>query len=158
VGDLNDLWQYSPITGQWTWISGGTGDNVSGIYGAEDATSAGNLPGSRQGGSSWIDSAGNLWLFGGYGYDSTGGKGDLNDLWEYSPSTGEWTWVNGGEGDNAYGAYGTLGTAAAANVPGGRQGASSWIDSSGDLWLFGGVGYGPTGSGYLSDLWHFVVP
>ncbi len=37
--------------------------------------------------SSWIDSSGNLWLFGGYGYDSTGTVGKLNDLWQYSPTT-----------------------------------------------------------------------
>ena len=38
--------------------------------------------------STWIDSSGNLWLFGGYGYDSTGQLGYLNDLWQYDPSTG----------------------------------------------------------------------
>jgi hypothetical protein len=33
--------------------------------------------------SSWIDSSGNLWLFGGYGYDSTGALGYLNDMWHW---------------------------------------------------------------------------
>jgi hypothetical protein len=41
--------------------------------------------------------------------------------------------------DNASGVYGTQGTAAASNVPGARYSASSWIDSSGNLWLFGGL-------------------
>lgn len=44
----------------------------------------------------WTDSGGNLWLFGGIGYDLTAGsRGDepLNDLWKYS--NGQWTW----EGD-----------------------------------------------------------
>jgi hypothetical protein len=72
--------------------------------------SAGNVPGARYSANSWIDSSGNLWLFGGYGYDSTGAVGRLNDLWRYSPSTGLWTWVSGGNGDNATGVYGTLGT------------------------------------------------
>ena len=34
-------------------------------------------------------------LFGGGGYDSAGVDGGLNDLWEFSPSTGMWTWFNG---------------------------------------------------------------
>ena len=40
-------------------------------------------PGSRSGSISWIDSNGNLWFFGGLGYDSAGNLGDLNDLWQY---------------------------------------------------------------------------
>ncbi|MGO9593674.1 MAG: kelch repeat-containing protein [Steroidobacteraceae bacterium] len=155
AGYLNDLWQYSPSTGQWTWVSGGNGDNVSGVYGTQGTASAGNLPGARYSASTWIDSSGNLWLFGGYGYDSTGGAGYLNDLWRYSPSTGQWTWVSGGNADNAAGVYGTQGTASAGNLPGARYSASPWIDSSGNLWLFGGIGYGSTGVGNLNDLWRY---
>ena len=87
-----------------------------------------------------------------------GDLGDLNDLWQYSPSTGQWTWVSGGNAANASGAYGTQGTASAGSVPGARQAANSWIDSSGNLWLFGGAGYGSTGNGYLNDLWQFIPP
>jgi len=37
---------------------------------------------------------GNLWLFGGSGYISSGPSGGLlNDLWEYS--NGQWTWMSG---------------------------------------------------------------
>jgi N-acetylneuraminic acid mutarotase len=156
VGRLNDLWQYSPSSGLWTWVSGGDGENTSGVYGTQGYDSAGNLPGARYSASSWIDSAGNLWLFGGVGYDSTGAIGNLNDLWRYSPSTGQWTWVSGGNVDNAAGVYGTQGSASASNAPGARQAASSWIDSSGNLWLFGGYGYDSTGgAGYLNDLWQY---
>jgi N-acetylneuraminic acid mutarotase len=156
TGYLNDLWQYSPSTGQWIWVSGGSGDNASGVYGTQGTAAAGNVPGARQAASSWTDSTGNLWLFGGYGYNSTGGLGTLNDLWRFSPSSGQWTWVSGGSGDNASGVYGTQGTAATGNVPGARYDASSWIDSSGNLWLFGGVGYDSSGAvGNLNDLWRF---
>lgn len=34
---------------------------------------------------SWTDASGNLWLFGGDDYDSTGAQGNPNDLWEYQP-------------------------------------------------------------------------
>jgi N-acetylneuraminic acid mutarotase len=156
TGDLNDLWQYNPSTNEWTWVSGGNADNAAGVYGAQGTAAAGNAPGARYSASSWIDSAGNLWLFGGVGYGSTGAAGDLNDLWRYSPSTNEWTWVSGGNANNAAGVYGTQGTGAAGNVPGSRYSASSWIDSTGNLWLFGGYGYDSTGTvGKLNDLWQY---
>jgi len=158
LGYLNDLWQYSPSTGLWTWLSGGNGNNASGIYGTLATAAAGNVLGARQAASSWIDSSGDLWVFGGVGYDSTGDAGNLNDLWQYSPSTKEWTWISGGNAANATGAYGIQGTASGGSVLGGRYSASSWIDSTGNLWLFGGAGYGATGNGYLNDLWQFVRP
>jgi hypothetical protein len=52
------------------------------------------------------------------------------------------------------GIYGTFGTAATTNTPGGRESAIGWTDSSGNFWLFGGVGYDSTGAaGYINDLW-----
>jgi N-acetylneuraminic acid mutarotase len=156
VGNLNDLWRYSPSTGLWTWVSGGNTDNASGVYGAQDTAAATNVPGARYSATSWIDASGNLWLYGGYGYGAAGTLGALNDLWKYSPTSGQWTWVDGGNANNASGVYGTQGTAAAGNLPGARYSASSWIDSSGNLWLFGGYGYDSNGSvGRLSDLWKY---
>jgi N-acetylneuraminic acid mutarotase len=156
-GDLNDLWKFSPSSGQWTWVSGANAINNNGVYGTQGIASTSNMPGGRWLSKSWTDSAGNLWLFGGGGYGATGGSGELNDLWEFSPSTGEWTWISGANSINNIGVYGTLGTGSASNVPGGRQQANSWIDSSGNLWLSGGAGYGASGgSGELNDLWEFT--
>ena len=109
---------------------------------------------------SWTDSSGNLWLFGGSGYDTNGTTGTLNDLWEYDPATNDWTWMGGsdtiGANGGRPGVYGTLGTAAPGNIPGGRSGAVSWIDSSGNFWLFGGSGYDIYGNlTGLNDLWKF---
>jgi N-acetylneuraminic acid mutarotase len=156
LGSLNDLWRYSPSSGQWTWIGGGVGENASGVYGTQGTATASNVPGARYSANTWVDAAGNLWLFGGYGYDAAGVLGSLNDLWRYSPSSGQWTWIGGGMGENAGGLYGTQGTAAAGDIPGARYAADSWIDTSGNLWLFGGFGYGSTGAvGYLNDLWRY---
>ncbi|MGB9404414.1 MAG: kelch repeat-containing protein [Candidatus Acidiferrales bacterium] len=149
---LNDLWCYDTSGPSWTEISPGT--SQIGIYGTKGSASAGNIPGGRWGATARLDSLGNLWLFGGYGYDSNGTLGLLNDLWEYSG--GEWTWVSGSNVVNPDGVYGTKGTASATNVPGGRQASSSWIDNSGNFWLFGG--YNLSGSGQPSafnDLWEF---
>jgi len=155
-GNLNDLWRYSPGSGQWTWISGGNVAKASGIYGTQGTAATGNVPGGRNASSAWIDSSGNLWLFGGYGYDSIGSVGRLNDLWKYDPSSAQWTWIGGEAVANATGVYGTLGTAASGNLPGSRQAASSWVDGSGHLWLFGGVGYDSVGAvGNLDDLWRY---
>jgi len=153
---LNDLWKYNPTSNQWTWVSGSDAADASGSYGILGVASTNNVPGARSGGASWIDSSGNLWLFGGQGYDSTGTQSDLNDLWKYNPTSNQWTWVSGSNVGNAPGIYGTVGIAAASNVPGGREVAASWIDSSGNLWLSGGRGYDSTGTNnYLNDLWKY---
>lgn len=164
MGDLNDLWKYAPSSNTWTWISGSDVANAKGVYGNEGVAGAMNVPGARFGSVSWTDTGGNLWLFGGYGFDSRGTPGYLNDLWKYSPASGRWSWVGGSNSTstrradrrNVTGVYGTEGVAALANVPGARQDAVSWIDVAGTLWLFGGYGYdgdteGTTGP--LNDLW-----
>jgi hypothetical protein len=53
--------------------------------------------------------------------------------------------MSGSNISNQNGVYGTKGVAASANVPGARCKAVSWIDSSNNLWLFGGWGYAATG-------------
>ena len=146
-GDLNDLWKYEPATGMWTWMGGPKslcnieGDSAcAGVYGIQGVSAQGNAPGSRTNASSWTDSCGNLWLFGGDGWDSTGTPGILNDLWKYEPVNSLWTWVSGANIADQNGTYGALGTPNPGNVPGSRSGAVTWIDLSGDLWLFGGEG------------------
>jgi hypothetical protein len=149
---LNDLWEYS--NGQWTWVSGSDTVNATGTYGTQGTAAAANVPGARFAHVSWIDSAGNFWLFGGLGFDSTGAQGFQNDLWKYS--AGQWTWVSGSSTLQASGTYGTEGVAAPANVPGARLRPVSWIDAAGDFWLFGGLGLDSTGTfGGLNDLWRY---
>jgi hypothetical protein len=158
IGPLNDLWRYSPTTGLWTWMSGADTVEAQSVYGSKGVAAAGNVPGARATGASWIDGAGNLWLFGGGGVDSTGNNDlGLSDLWRYSPSTGLWTWVSGPSTGNMVGVYGTQGTAAPGNVPGGREATVSFQDAAGNLWLFGGAGFDSVGgsSTNLNDLWRY---
>jgi ELWxxDGT repeat protein len=155
---LTDLWRFSRTTLQWTWMKGTLSTNQNGAYGSQGVASSGNAPGSRQGGVTWIDSSGRMWLFGGFGYPASGTTaGILNDLWRYDPATNNWTWIGGSAAINANGTYGTQGTAAPSNTPGARQLATTWIDAAGNLWLFGGTGLPATGTaqGTLNDLWRF---
>ena len=156
AGDLNDLWQYNPLTGEWTWEAGSSTVIGRGTYGAEGVPASSNEPGPRDSAAIWFDSSGDLWLFGGYGADSAANVGFLNDLWMFSPTTGEWTWEGGSDLVDQAGAYGTEGTAASAKWPGARAGDTTWKDASGNIWMFGGQGFDSTGTaGYLSDLWMY---
>ena len=155
LGSLNDLWQFNSTTKTWTWMSGSSTVDAPGSYGIQGVPATINVPGGRSGSVSWIDSHGNLWLFGGSGCDSACGGVTLNDLWEFSPTAGTWTWVSGANVGNQLGSYGTQGVAAATNVPGARSGSVSWFDANGNLWLFGGEGYDSVYIGELNDLWQF---
>jgi hypothetical protein len=149
---LNDLWKYS--AGQWTWMGGSSTPNQPAAYGTRGVAAPNNIPGGRLRAVSWTDSSGNFWLFGGEAIDSTGTNGLINDLWKYS--AGQWTWMGGSNMINQPGIYGAQGAAAPANIPGCREQAVSWTDSSGNFWLFGGDGYDSQGTyGYLNDLWRF---
>jgi Galactose oxidase, central domain len=180
-GLLNDVWEFTPgvycgadpacagttppasgtgiWTGTWTWQAGSSVANQ---------TTTAAFPGGRWAAANYTDAAGNVWMFGGQGYDSAGNVGLLNDLWSYNIGSGTWTLVfstNGNVADQN-GVYGTQGTPAAGNAPGGREGAVLLTDASGTIWLFGGFGMdsiGTTGvtpngtpkGATLNDLWKF---
>ena len=155
-GWLNDLWVFAPATLEWTWVSGGNTVTQAGTYGTRGVAAPSNVPGAKARVASWIDDSGKLWLFGGFGFITPGNYGDFNDLWKYDPATHEWTWVSGSNTDHARGVYGVRGTADPSNVPGGRDGAASWIDARGKIWIFGGEGVDSANNfGSLNDLWNY---
>jgi hypothetical protein len=71
----------------------------------------------------WSDFAGNVWLFGGHGYNNG------NDLWKFDPRSNLWTLEKGGRETGAA-VCGTQGAPAAGIEPGARGGAASWTDGS----------------------------
>ena len=158
LGLLNDLWKFntSISSNNWAWVSGSSSVGQYGVYGTLGVAASSNTPGARWGSAAWADSNGTLWLFGGSGYGSSGSAGALNDLWKYIGT--RWTWVSGSKSISHKGVYGTKGVASATNVPGARYGSVLWMDTKGNLWLYGGEGYDSRGKGgYLSDLWKFDV-
>ncbi len=153
---LNDLWKYNPGTNQWTWMKGSNATNQVGIYGTLGVPSVTTVPGARYDLVSWIDGTNNLWLFGGAGYGSVLGVGDLNDLWKYDQGTNQWTWMRGSKSVNQSAFTGTLGIPNATNTPGGIHNAVSWVDATGNFCLFGGSGYNYQGGvGLLNDIWKY---
>ena len=54
----------------------------------------------------------------------------------------QWTWVSGNNPvpiSSSLPVYGTQGIPSSSNNPGARSSCVSWLDSSGDFWLFGGT-------------------
>jgi len=144
-------------TFDWTWIHGDSTTHMNGIYGDIGVANINNKPGSRQGATSWTDTNGNLWLFGGLGLATTSTVGYLNDLWKFNPLTAEWTWVNGDSLTDVNGLYGQREVYNSNNKPGGRQNTGYCIDTSGIFWLFGGIGLNSQGGtgGWQNDLWKY---
>ena len=151
---LNDLMRYNISTNEWTWISGSNTTNQVGTYGTKGVSSSSNTPGARSGSYTWKDLSGNLWLFGGYGNATTTTAGDLNDLWKFDIITNQWTWISGSNTVNPGAVYGTKGVATSSNVPSGRSGGATWVDNTGNLWLFGGYKFF---TGNYSDLWKYDI-
>ena len=167
----------------WTWIDG---TNTAGTIAAPQygsfpnslpATTPNpytNTPGSRYGAAGWTDKAGNLWLFGGNGWELAGNAspstyiGAMNDLWvcqlnfggftldycqwqlvgAYNVTLGAGIYANA-QNEQQPGSYVSVGS---AGTPGGRWGAATWTDNAGNLWMFGGNG---NGYGLFNDLWEF---
>lgn len=154
-GNLSDLWKYDTTSDIWTWMKGPDTINQGGIYGSQGVDGPGYRPGARQRSVSWTDANGKLWLYGGNGNISTGGSpGILCDLWKYDPATNNWAFMRGITSTNQPGIYGGGGV----SRPGSRENSVSWTDPDGNLWLYGGAGYGVSGGwGYLSDLWRYEV-
>lgn len=162
IGDFNDLWEFNITTKQWTWVSGSNESDARGVYGTRGVASPSNTPGVRTTGTddanvpvAWTDKNGNFWLFGGRGVDGAGQFGDLNDLWEFNPTTKMWTWISGDLNEGGIGVFGTQGVASPNNTPGARSDAVGWTDNNGTLWLFGGSGPALSSGWDFGDLWKF---
>lgn len=160
VGYQNDLWKFDPVTLTWTWLNGSSGLSVYSNYGTQNVSSPANIVGGRYSSATWKDDFGNLWLFGGYGLSSAVYAGSLNDLFKYTPSTNEWTWVKGSTVTDQNGTYGTQGVSAPLNIPGGREYNTFWKGKYNKYWLFGGEGFDISSINelHMNDLWSFTIP
>ena len=139
--------------GEWTWMKGYNYAYSTGVWGTQGISNPANVPPALYECFTWRDKDNNLWLFGGLLI------GNLNSaLWKYDITTNNWTWMKGPSAFNETGEYGTQGISSPNNYPGARSyGGFSWTDSTGNLWMYGGWGYGNGGFGLLSDLRKYDV-
>ena len=154
-GGYSDLWKFNGTA--WTWVAGPDTSTFIGDWGTKGVSAPTNNPSRREKHAINSDRDGNIWLFGGYGIDSTTASlYRLRDLWKFDPTTNEWTWMAGPSTGNAGGVYGTKGVSAPGNYPGGSEYARMVFDSQNNLWLFGGTGFDSTSAvGSLDDLWKY---
>lgn len=150
------LWKFDVTTGLWIWMKGSSTTNSSAIYGTQGIPSPANNPGAHGfGATSWTDLTGNLWLFGGQGFNGTGNYGYMNELWKYDIITNEWTWISGSTTPNSLGNFGVKLLAAPTNLPRARsECAASWVDNSGNLWMFSGS---YSISQIIDDMWMYNI-
>ncbi|HNB80692.1 MAG TPA: kelch repeat-containing protein, partial [Chitinophagaceae bacterium] len=161
-GYANDLWKYDVPSQKWTWMNGPQSiTDQNGEFGVKGIPSANNYPSARTfGPNCWTDTAGNLWLFGGYGYGANGVAGGLSDLWKYDIGTNMWTWIWGPDTAGQSPVFGTMGIASASNTPGSRaECKSGWVDAQNNLWMFGGQdgATATAGINVRNDVWKYNI-
>lgn len=152
-GALNDLWRFSPQNAEWAWVNGSRSNVADAHYGKQGDFSNKNTPGGRQGATGWKDQRGRLWLFGGERSNMF-----YCDLWTYDTDKDEWAWMSGKENTNELPLYEDVGVPTQNGHPGSRSLVSGWVDPPGDLWLFGGIGYGGnSGTNALNNIWKYSL-
>ncbi|MCB0362944.1 MAG: hypothetical protein KDD35_09480, partial [Bdellovibrionales bacterium] len=152
---LNDMWKYDPVVHEWTYMTGGRngGQALPGVKLSSDPL---NTPGQTTVPSWTSDSAGNFYLIAGWGRASSGGEQNLNMLYRFNTTSGEWTWLAGTDGGGMQPNWGVMGTSGASNSIGWREGGGMWISLSGELWYYGGRSLDETSSlGSMIDFWRF---
>lgn len=136
-GYLNTLWEYDLSTNNWKWVSGDSATDRGAVMGTMGVPSVTNYPGSRMGSILWQYNN-KVYMYGGSGYITTPGGGQLGDLWMYDFTTSYWTWVSGTNQYDKTGTYTIMGESNSSNFPGhSRSGAATWV-SNNRLYLFGG--------------------
>ncbi len=141
-GLSNDMWKYNPVTNEWTWMNGSQHFNQPAILGVQGISSTSNIPEATEyGRPCWTDLNGNFWLF------------TNAVMWKYNVSSNEWTWIHGTAGSSAN--YGSKGVTSVSNNPGVRiETSCTWVDNTGNLWMFGGLTNPSTA---FNDLWKFDI-
>ena len=146
---LNDMWEFDPLTNNWTWINGSSHrfEDVQVIAAPKGVYDSANAPGSLGFGIfTWVTTDNHFWIYG--GSDSAASR---CNLWQFNPAANMWAWM-GNFGPNPH--YGVKGIGDSTTMPGARsENNTAWVDSTGNLWLFGGyTGDGGNAVSY-NDLW-----
>lgn len=137
----DDLWRYNPDNNEWTWVKGHNRADVLPVYGLQGVADAANTPGERGLCYSWVDSRGDLWLYGGDSYFEPGALSVYSDLWKYNIAANTWTWMKGDSGFGKKAHYGVKGVEDPQNTPPPSvEIGLSWPGDNDDLWLLDNKG------------------
>lgn len=87
-GRRSSLWRYNRDSKTFTFIDGSNSTDAAGIQP--------NKPTPRDSPNSWVDNTGNLYIYGGNGFNRTGtATGNLADFWVYNVSGSGWRYITG---------------------------------------------------------------
>ncbi|XP_053398488.1 uncharacterized protein LOC123543598 [Mercenaria mercenaria] len=165
IGNVGDLWEYDKLQDLWLYYTGPQKVcNTATQFGDLGSASTRSNPGCRRRASSWTDTHGNLWMFGGDGIDNSQASLSvfahsklLSDIWFYNLNTNMWTWKGGEKAGDQKGKFGKKGQSSKNNLPGSRCESVVWQQEN-NFYLFGGVGHDANGKdGYLDDVWMLDV-
>lgn len=148
-GEIDELWMWDGEN--WIWMSGSGKPSQLADYGTMNVTRPSNSPGGRGDVNIWFNNEGRLQIFAGEVTTEAGlPRKYYADVWEWD---GEyWTWISGDTTYN-FSRHNTLYTYDSTNRIGHRRGACHWQDHQGNVWVFGGFGWGDHSNGMLNDLW-----
>ncbi|HLP18840.1 MAG TPA: hypothetical protein VK174_00990, partial [Chitinophagales bacterium] len=151
---LNDLWKFDPVTQNWTWMQGDVYQDslYYPVYAAPKGVfSPLNKPGGDGFGIfTWVTPDNHLWMYGGYRSHMFGCR-----LWQYDPAINQWAWMTDSTGYAAN--HGTLGVPSPTNSPGQRyENNTCWVDSAGDLWMYGGAYIFSINMNLYKDMWKYT--
>lgn len=134
----------------WTWVHGDSTQSPSGYYGTMGIADPLNKPASLYEPAYWIDNQDNLWIYGGF----QAGTALYEALWKYNPYQNVWTWMKGDTIPNQTPIWGTQGVPSPTNNPGSRNCPATWVDDTGNLWMYGGY---TMGNLTRADLWKYDI-
>jgi hypothetical protein len=138
TGFMSDFWKFDAATSLWTWIGGSfVAPSRPGLY-----------AGGRYEAACAYDTLNHvMYIYGGFGYaDAAGSPGSIDDIWKWNRTSGIWSKLSGGAGNQLPSYSGQL-------SPAGRLRAAAALDERKQIfWVYGGVN---AAGDRLSDLWAF---
>lgn len=146
--------------GMWTCMQ--NCDSNQNIYydgnaGARQVPSTGNYPPEALYRSTWVDTAGNFWVYGGEWWTDAS-----TAMFMFNPNTLEWTWTRGKQYFLNYFHYVDtfkhmgLGVYDSLNSPGPTMGPGyTWVTPNNHLWLYAGTLHISQAQSMGNDLWQY---
>ncbi|CAL1527547.1 unnamed protein product [Lymnaea stagnalis] len=159
IGLTSDLWKYNPGSNTWQLVHGPALPGQHSVLNDIGTTVSSNIPGSRMGAASWVDSKGHLWLFGGAGLDvspitSYHSTKLLADVWRFHIGAQGWAFMGGSKVGDIVGMYKSLNEQKHTSYPGARTEVMAWKGLHDVFYVLGGLGHDGKGyDGHLNDLW-----